>query len=464
MWWLLFPLTALASIKVYSPESLKAQFDDRYHDGNIRASLANFGNPPYGTKILGRLFKPDQANEFACDPLPQIDWNSDEHYVAPVLLVKRGICAFVIKVRHAQDIGARVVIVYDDRPENVNLIIMSDNGSAGNLYVPSFLISNDDGIALAAAIDKPEYSNLIALTIEFELPQATDTINYEVWHSSGHLGFRSFLAEYAEIGASFSKEVAVFTPHYVLWYCHSCKLAGYLKEEPDCLGGGRYCAPDPDQDGPLTGRDIVLEDLRQLCVFKQTEREKNYKVWFDYIKQLNSTCVVGITTQCAEEALKEADIDKSKLDLCIQDSVQGSNILLHDNKLLAEERVAWNSSGIAFYPSITINNQTYRGDFEADEVKSALCASYREIPDVCKVETDDSDLETGGLTVSAVLLIVVLSFSGVAGLLILYVFYVRRQYREDLRKQVGEAVSQYIALNESMQMQQDNPSVRTYSR
>jgi hypothetical protein len=453
----------MATIKVYSPNSLRSEFEDRYQDGVIKSSLANFGNPPYGSKLLGHLFKPPHDSMFACDPLPPMSWNIEDQYTAPVLLIKRGQCTFDIKVRHAQEIGARVVIVYDDRPENVDLVIMGDSGQGGNLFIPSLLISNEDGTLLSDALDNPQNANLIALTIEFDLPKTPDTINYEVWLSSSHLDFRSFLAGFADIGGSFSKEIAVFTPHYVLFYCYSCKTAGYTREEPDCLGGGRYCAPDPDQSGPLTGRDIVLEDLRQLCVYQLTEIDKNYKTWFNYIRHFNDTCAAGITTACSEEALDRADIETAEVKECIARSVQGSNVNLHDNTLLAAERKVWESSGIAFYPSITINNQTYRGDFEADEVKAALCASYNNIPSVCRVEIDDSDASQG-LGVTAVLLIVFLCFGGVAGLLVLYVLYIRRQYRADLRKQVGEAVSQYIALNESMSMQQDSPSVRTYSR
>lgn len=29
-----------------------------------------------------------------------------------------------------------------------------------------------------------------------------------------------------------------------------------------CVSGGRYCGLDPDGNGPLIGRDIILEDLR----------------------------------------------------------------------------------------------------------------------------------------------------------------------------------------------------------
>jgi len=60
-----------------------------------------------------------------------------------------------------------------------------------------------------------------------------------------------------------SHEKVKFDSHYVSWYCPSCRFDGWNVEVPDCISGGRYCAPDPDDDlGPLTGKDVVMEDLR----------------------------------------------------------------------------------------------------------------------------------------------------------------------------------------------------------
>jgi hypothetical protein len=53
-----------------------------------------------------------------------------------------------------------------------------------------------------------------------------------------------------------------FTPHYALWFCGYCKLKNYQVNNDHCVSGGRYCAPDPDGNGPLLGKDVVLEDLR----------------------------------------------------------------------------------------------------------------------------------------------------------------------------------------------------------
>ena len=54
-----------------------------------------------------------------------------------------------------------------------------------------------------------------------------------------------------------------FTPHYVFWECTSCD-SNYLNN--DCYGGGKYCAVE-SSNAKLKGREIVLEDLRQLCIW-----------------------------------------------------------------------------------------------------------------------------------------------------------------------------------------------------
>lgn len=47
---------AFAKVYVYSPDILRLEMQNRYSHGEIRNSLANFGNPPYGSVIVGRVF------------------------------------------------------------------------------------------------------------------------------------------------------------------------------------------------------------------------------------------------------------------------------------------------------------------------------------------------------------------------------------------------------------------------
>ena len=148
-----------ATISVYSPQSLK----DKFPQG-IKGSLGNFGNPPYATSIVGHLWYPQPSK--ACEPLYSDNPYPENENV--IIMVDRGDCSFVIKVKHAQDRGAKAVIVVNNvANQNVDKIIMKDNGLGGNLFIPAFLISQEDGTKI-----KSSYKNYkdVTLVLNFEMP------------------------------------------------------------------------------------------------------------------------------------------------------------------------------------------------------------------------------------------------------------------------------------------------------
>ena len=44
--------------------------------------------------------------------------------------------------------------------------------------------------------------------------------------------------------------------------------------------------------------------------------------------------------------------------------------------------------GIALHPSLTINNMTYRGYLDSDDIFDAICSSFNKMPQVCKDPLD----------------------------------------------------------------------------
>jgi hypothetical protein len=69
-------------------------------------------------------------------------------FMTPFMLADRGDCSFVSKVRNMEDAGAAVGIVVDSTDENVEDLIMSDDGSGAGIRIPSMLISKKDGLEL----------------------------------------------------------------------------------------------------------------------------------------------------------------------------------------------------------------------------------------------------------------------------------------------------------------------------
>lgn len=75
-------------------------------------------------------------------------WNNslaESHAVMrPIILVDRGQCTFVKKVRNIENFGVKMAIIADDREEEVAQLIMADDGNGHSISIPSFIINKED--------------------------------------------------------------------------------------------------------------------------------------------------------------------------------------------------------------------------------------------------------------------------------------------------------------------------------
>lgn len=95
-------------------------------------------------------------------------------------------------------------------------------------------------------------------------------VEYDIWFTSSNDRAMDFIIDFAPTDKSLSESV-LMTPHYVFWKCNSCEQ-DFL--DKDCFGGGKYCAIESTQENyKLKGRDIILEDLRQKCIYQKYYNE-----------------------------------------------------------------------------------------------------------------------------------------------------------------------------------------------
>ena len=85
---------------------------------------------------------------------------------------------------------------------------------------------------------------------------------------------------------------------------HRCLIDG----GGDADGGGRYCAPDPEQDfgAGYDGKDVVVENLRQLCVHRVANESGRPWTWWDYVMDYKIRCSMKekkYTKTCAEDVV-----------------------------------------------------------------------------------------------------------------------------------------------------------------
>lgn len=114
-----------------------------------------------------------------------------------------------------------------------------------------------------------------------------------------------------------------------------------------------------DNSGPRHGRDVVYEDLRQLCIWRDFPEK-----WWTYSDTFSSCRSEENQKPCVEKALQKAGIEgdlKTKLDGCLDSSfvTEGDsplNIYKNDNTILQAERNFQVENNIQHFPSLGINH------------------------------------------------------------------------------------------------------------
>jgi hypothetical protein len=224
-----------------------------------------------------------------------------------------------LKVWNGQQAGAAAVLVADSIDEPLITMDSPEESTDSDGYVekigiPSALIEKSFGESLKQALEKKE-DVVIRLDWRESVPHPDQRVEYEFWtNSNDECGIRC--DEQMNFVKSFKGHAQIlerggytqFTPHYITWYCpQAFILSNQCKSQ--CINHGRYCAPDPELDFGVgyQGKDVVLENLRQLCVHRVANESNRSWVWWDYVTDFHIRCSMKekkYGKECAEDVLK----------------------------------------------------------------------------------------------------------------------------------------------------------------
>jgi len=461
-----------AQIHVLSPEYLSKTFSKTH--GKIQGSTATFGAPFYGDRVLGRLVWGESKGNLHCTEedydIPDLDMvqhpterSKDQARLINIVLVRRGKCSFVTKVKVASKKGAHAVIIVDREDSTLTShdlahIIVADDGYGNMISIPSILISKQDGQPLIDASKTHE----VIVELAWEVP-IDHTVRVDMWMSAGSHESQKFLKEFAEARRKLN-EVLTFTPHYHVFGANP-EMGGYSGLCSD--ESAKYCATDPDAAGRISGKDVLDEDVRQLCIHEQTRvpRTRQDQVtkkqntvffaekWWDYVEKLPERCPLdgendehGFGSTCSYKLMDDIGVDSAKIQLCVSAT---------KNAKLESERVnqAWSPR------ALRVNGWRYNGMLSADLVTRAICSGFVKTPVECEdlLKPRDPTVKytgppegTGGVSAGTI----VVALFAIACIVCCSIFVYRhlvskniaRQIREEVMLEVNNRMDQYNKL------------------
>jgi hypothetical protein len=370
---------------------------------------------------------------------------------------------------------------------------MADDGQGGSVQIPSYLISKYDGQQLKDCISGVSTlagctgQDYVVVKLSWDLPKPDNRVEWELWTSADDSGGMAFKDEF-EPASMLLGSHSLFTPRYFIYDGNVLRCT--QQGEPcgnQCAYGGKYCNPDPNHNlnTGLSGADVVQENLRRICIWKQanaTYATSFGKQWWDYVSLFNKQCwsqsqAPAVMKQCSDSTQLKTGLDPLKTAGCITASNVGPSTAPTDNSLLAFEVASRSKSNIFITPTVVVNGVIERGGTNQAAVLTTICNGYLDgtQPEVCKctqlatlaipncvaitsqtgvapVGARTANSGTGsagvsygnlGLIIGAVVLVI--------GSIALF-GYIRnkRRHEERLRSEVRNILQEYMPLNDDM--------------
>ena len=368
-----------------------------------------FGVPPYGGSIQQQLYYADSdlcnTNVDTHGGYPQRETDSSgkmKSWPSPyILMVDRGGCTFVNKVRNAQRSGAAGVIIADttclcaagdacksDQTCEEREPVMADDGSGSDITIPSFLMFKQDADPIIAEL---KANHMVRMEMAWSLPNPDARVEYDFWTTPTDLVSREFQRQFKVAAVSLGTH-AYFTPHM---YIYDGLLSGCQNAQGKnqcynlCTNTGRYCATDPDNnlDQGISGADVVRESLRRECIWKIYGAQDGIGVqWWDYVTEFIHRCDnedYFASIDCVKDAMTHSAVDFHKIEACMSDSGGLDNDA--ENSILETQLDAKEASGVVILPAVYVNNAPLRGALEFATIFKAICAGYStgSAPPIC---------------------------------------------------------------------------------
>ena len=385
---------------------------------------ALFGVPSYGGSIAQQVF---YADSDLCDP------NVDVHKGYPIrpigedgkmepwrspfiLMVDRGSCTFVQKVRNAQRVGAAAVIVADNTclcsaeadPQigchsdpgemcETRAPIMADDGSGSDITIPSFLMFKQDADKVKAELMA---NHVVQVEMAWATPAPDDRVEYDLWTVPTDYISKNFLQTFKSASLALGTH-AFFTPHQYIYDGILANCQGANGENVChtlCTNSGRYCATDPDSnlDEGISGADVVTEALRRICIWRHFGDDGIGEVWWKYMEEFLDRCDTPdyfMNEDCHKDVYKHSGIEPSVIEQCMRDSggLEGDV----PNTFLDAEIRAKSDSGVVVIPAAYINNSVMRGALSSANVFRAICSGFLQgtSPEICETCVSCPDVD-----------------------------------------------------------------------
>ena len=180
----LFICITECTITIIGPDDLSSQFDNR----RIEMAYDKIGRSSYNFYTRGELYLDEEKTNWeACRSVKNLKTELNQYQEdSKILIVKRGGCSFVQKARNVQRAGYSMIVIVNNMETEIKDVIMSDDGSGSDIYIPIVMISKTDGEKIINYLEKNNSDkSKVIVEIDFDKKRRdTQTVDVKFFFSS----------------------------------------------------------------------------------------------------------------------------------------------------------------------------------------------------------------------------------------------------------------------------------------
>ena len=427
---------AKCQLSIIGPTDLNSQFSNSPIDIVFKkmTDSANF-------YVNGEVFFENVTKEHnACQDLGTLATNTNQNQFSEnfkILLAYKGACPIFQKARNAQSAGAAMLVLINDNSQNISEVILEEDVSGSDIKIPVGLISLYNGRILHNYIDTYP-KNRIMVEINIQPTNPKKKVELKLFFSSSEVRAYQLLSNITSYLDKYDDQVTLI-PIYV-----THQIPGYdpnnAKREFNCVTKGKYCYFPKETTITQDGREILLESLRQKCMYKKSLKAKKMKYYFDYMDKFYKNCLAVPTPRfndrCSKQNLDLMGFGVDFLDECVGDSFGVKTLLSlsfvdNENYIFKQDYEEIIKYKLSSFPAAVVDDQPIDGIIKEYKIANALCKAVKVKPDFC-IFLSGTVIESNprrSWTFFLIVLIIIIN---------LCLFIVFRKY---IRKKIGEKIN-----------------------
>jgi len=431
--------SAVADFKltVKSPPLLSKHFNSGIDHLNI---IPGKDKTDYTKEISVRTFK---VNKSGCGRYAE-DFHNLKSENVGILLVDNDSCSLSTKIHYAQLAGASALFLkyLDDNIDEAEI----DKSSFEGVRIPVFMLRNSDAKYIYDVLNADKEASHLVLSLEHKTMIDFRNKKIQVFMSSQMINnsmvvFLKDLLDHGRLIKDYELSVK-----FSIGFCKSCMEKQYLRQEPSCLSGGRYCVINSD----FKSNELVKETLRQICIrdiygvptlvnylfslkgeteelyFAQAFKEKEMQGLSKNAMKVNAISDAVINNCTQSSYIKQAD----------QESVDPN---LDDNRLLQKEQLDFFSiTKYNIFPLVIVNGVYYDRSINVREFIKFGC--------------ENRMFDCRGIRVFKKLFLAVIGIISLTLVAVVIMFcrrVMKRKMDSEINIKVNEAIQKYLTVEKA---------------